>query len=206
VAASLPEDRSAAVVADDTRVGITVLSLFGLAWTVVLPFLSSASTPVAVAAMGAATLWAGGLLLACRRRDFTAAEANAAAASELSASQRQRIFVITNVVQAVVFSVAISICIATGRVGWIPLIAALVVGVHFVPLARAFGEASFRWAGAVLAVLGGAGLLLVAVGTTTPEGAVTVTASGSAIALLATATALLGRHGRTKPSEQVAAR
>jgi hypothetical protein len=189
----------ATVVADDTQVGITVLCLFGVAWTLVLIPLSSASTTAALAAMVAASLWAGGLLLACRRRDFTAAEAAGAAASDLTAAQRQRVFVVTNVVQAVVFSVAISVCIATARVGWIPLVAALVVGVHFVPLARAFGEVSFRWAGAVLAVLGGSGLILVPAGTTTPRMAVTITAMGSSIALLAAATALLRRHGRVTP-------
>ncbi len=190
------------VAADNTQVGITVLCLFGVAWTLVLIPLSSASTTVSLAAMGIACLWTGSLLLACRRRDFTAAEAAEAAASDLTPAQRQRVFVMTNVAQAVVFSVAISICMATARVGWVPLVAALVVGVHFVPLARAFGEISFRWAGAVLAVLGGSGLILVTVNTTTPEGAVTITAVGSAITLLATATALLRRHGRRPPRER----
>ncbi len=190
------------VAADNTQVGITVLCLFGMAWTLVLIPLASASTTVAMAAMGLAVLWAGGLLLACRRRDFTAAEAAEAAASDLTAAQRQRVFVVTNVAQAVVFSVAISVCIATARIGWIPLVAALVVGVHFVPLARAFGEASFRWAGAVLAVLGGSGLTLITLGTMAPEVAVTVAAVGSSITLLATATALLRRHGRRRPRQR----
>lgn len=55
---------SGKVVADSTRVGIAVLCMFGVAWTVVLLPLSSASTPVAVAAMGGAILWAGSLLWA----------------------------------------------------------------------------------------------------------------------------------------------
>lgn len=189
------------VVADSTRVGITVLCLFGVAWTVVLLPLSSASTPVAIAAMGVAVLWAGTLLVGSRRRDFTAAEAAEAAASELTPAQRQRVFIITNVVQAVVFSVAISICIATDRVGWIPLIAALVVGLHFIPLARAFGEISFRWAGAVLAVVGAGGIMLVMTNAATLAAAVTLTSVGSSITLLAAATALLKRHGRPLPGE-----
>ncbi|MCC5947633.1 MAG: hypothetical protein JJT89_04180 [Nitriliruptoraceae bacterium] len=190
------------VAADNTQLGTTVLCLFGVAWTLVLIPLSSASTTVSLAAMGMACLWAGTLLLACRRRDFTAAEAAEAATSELTPAQRQRVFVITNVAQAVVFSVAISICIATARVSWVPLVAAFVVGVHFVPLAWAFGEIAFRWAGAVLAVLGGSGLILVTVNTATPEVAVTITAVGSAITLLATATALLSRHGRRTLEER----
>lgn len=190
--------------ADNTRLGITVLCLFGVAWTVVLLPLSSASTPVALTAIGLASLWVGSLLLACRRREFAAAEGAAAAASNLSAAQRQRIFVMTNVAQALVFSVAISICIATARVGWIPLIAALVVGVHFMPLARAFDEVSFGWAGALLAIFGGSGLVLVTVSVTTLEAAVTITAVGSSITLLTTATALLGHHGRATPRKRSA--
>lgn len=186
------------VAADNTKLGIVVLCVFGLAWTVVLLPLSSASTPVALVAMGIAGLWTAILVFTCRRFDFTAAEETAAAAAGLTATQRQRIFVITNVAQAVVFSVTISVCIAIGRIDWIPLLAALVVGLHFMPLAWALDELSFRWAGAVLAILGGSGVLLVAVTSTTPATAVTGTAMGSAVTLLITATALLKRHGRRR--------
>lgn len=104
------------VAADNTRLGITVLCLFGVAWTLVLIPLSSASTPVALTIMAIAVLWAGSLLLASRQRDFTPTEQTSADAAPLNAAQRQRVFVITNVAQAVVFSVVISICIATARV------------------------------------------------------------------------------------------
>lgn len=143
--------------ADNTRLGITVLCLFGVAWTLVLIPLSSASTPVALTIMAIAVLWAGSLLLASRQRDFTPTEQTSADAAPLNAAQRQRVFVITNVAQAVVFSVVISICIATARVEWIPLFAALFVGLHFIPLAWAFAELSFGWAGAALTILGGLG-------------------------------------------------
>ena len=121
--------------------------------------------------------------------------ADAAASSELTAAQRRRVFVITNLAQAIIFSVALSVLIATGRVAWIPLVAALVVGLHFLPLARAFAEAAFGAAGLVLAALGGTGLGLVIAGAMTPEVAVAVTAVGSAVTLLATASVMLARHG-----------
>lgn len=178
---------------DSTRVGITVLSLFGVAWTLILIPLSALSTPVAVVAMVVAVLWAGTLLVAARGRDFTVADT--APDSDLSAAQRRRIFVVTNLAQAAIFSVAISVCIATERVGWVPLVAALVVGLHFLPLAGAFGEVSFGGAGLVLAVLGGAGLLLVVVGAVTPEVAVAGTAVAAAVTLLTTAALLLVRDG-----------
>lgn len=184
------------VAADNTRLGITVLCLFGVAWTLVLIPLSSASTPVALTIMAIAVLWAGSLLLASRQRDFTPTEQTSADAAPLNAAQRQRVFVITNVAQAVVFSVVISICIATARVEWIPLFAALFVGLHFIPLAWAFAELSFGWAGAALTILGVLGLLLATV-VTTSEVAVTVTAAGSALTLLVTATVLLQQQGRT---------
>lgn len=189
------------VAADNTQLGIVVLCVFGLAWTVVLLPLSSATTSVALVAMGLAGLWTIILMFASRRLDFTAAEETAAAAAGLTPTQRQRIFVITNVVQAVVFSVTISICIAIGRIDWIPLLAALVVGLHFMPLAWAFVEISFRWAGAVLAILGGSGIVLVTVTSTTTATAVTGTAMGSAVTLLLTATALLKRHGRRRHTD-----
>lgn len=173
-----------------------MLCLFGVAWTLVLIPLSSASTPVALTIMAIAVLWAGSLLLASRQRDFTPTEQTSADAAPLNAAQRQRVFVITNVAQAVVFSVVISICIATARVEWIPLFAALFVGLHFIPLAWAFAELSFGWAGAALTILGVLGLLLATV-VTTSEVAVTVTAAGSALTLLVTATVLLQQQGRT---------
>jgi hypothetical protein len=179
--------------ADNTRVGIAVLCAFGVAWTLILIPLSALSTPVALVAMGIAILWAGVLLAVVRGRDF--AVADAAMGSKFSAAQRRRVFVVTNLAQAVVFSVAISICIATDRIGWVPLVAALVVGLHFLPLARVFGEAAFGAAGLVLAVLGGTGLVLVLMGAVTPEAAVAITAVAAAITLLTAATALLTRYG-----------
>lgn len=190
------DSEPATTVADSTVVGITVLCLFSVAWTVVLLPLSSASTLVALIAVGISILWAGCLALVCHRRSFS--DADAATASDLSSSQRQRIFVVTNVAQAVVFSVAISVCIATARIELIPLIAALVVGAHFIPLAWAFNETAFRWAGAVLAALGGSGLVLTTIGATTPEESVTITAVGASVTLLTAASVLLQRHGHRK--------
>ncbi|WP_192498762.1 hypothetical protein [Ornithinimicrobium pratense] len=180
-------------VVDNTRVGITVLCAFGVAWTLILIPLSALSTPLAVVATGIAVLWAGVLWAVARGRDF--AQADAAVGSELSAAQRRRVFVITNLAQAVIFSVAISICIATGRIGWVPLIAALVVGLHFLPLARVFAESIFGVAGLVLAVLGGTGLVLALMGAVTVEVAVAITAVAAAITLLTAATVLLARYG-----------
>lgn len=184
-------------VADNTRVGITVLCAFGVAWTLILIPLSALSTPLAVVTMGIALLWAGVLLVVARGRDF--AVADAAEGSPLSAAQRRRAFVITNLAQAGIFSVAISICIATDRIGWIPLIAALVVGLHFVPLALAFGEAALGAAGIVLAVLGATGLVLALMGTVTVEVAVAITAVSATITLLTAATVLLARYGSSEP-------
>jgi hypothetical protein len=75
-------------------------------------------------------------------------------------------FTVVNVIQ--VFAIVV-VTLAANKLdaaAWIPGLIAVVVGVHFLPLAALFGWPEYRWTGALLILAGVVGALAAAFGST----------------------------------------
>ncbi|HEX2144347.1 MAG TPA: hypothetical protein VHG10_07560 [Glycomyces sp.] len=90
----------------------------------------------------------------------------------------------------VLIAAAILVLRALDLVDFLPGAIAIIVGVHFIPLATAFDEPMYRWTGVVMITAGIAGLVA---GTGGVVLAGAVAGFGSAAALWVTGAALLKR-------------
>lgn len=93
--------------------------------------------------------------------------------------------------EAVGIAAAVSICLAAGAMRALPAAVSLVVGAHFLPLARTFDQPQYRWTGWLLLLLAVAGLLTTTAGAT--DAGVTIVGFGSALILGGTALHVLVR-------------
>jgi hypothetical protein len=167
------------------RRGIVVLALFGLLWATTgasaLPggaaFLARLlAVLVAVMVLGLG-LPSGRPEVEQRRR-------------RLPANWRRGVGVVGLVQFALIGLVAVGLVVA----GWsaaVPALTCLVVGAHFLPLARLFDQPQYRWAGAALGGLAVAGLVLL--GTVDAETSRLVVGFGAAAVLWVTALHLTRR-------------
>ncbi|WP_051441992.1 hypothetical protein [Arthrobacter sp. H14] len=71
---------------------------------------------------------------------------------------------IVNLVQAAAIAVTVLGFIAADVPQLVPPVVSLIVGLHFLPLARLFDQPQYRWTGAGLSAASVAGLLILAVG------------------------------------------
>jgi hypothetical protein len=92
--------------------------------------------------------------------------------------------------EVVLIAAAILVLRALDLVDFLPGAIAIIVGVHFIPLATAFDEPMYRWTGVVMITAGIAGLVA---GTGGVVLAGAVAGFGSAVALWVTGAALLKR-------------
>lgn len=70
-----------------------------------------------------------------------------------------------NVVQVVAIVAAIAILGTAGVPMLVPPVVCVIVGVHFLPLARLFDQPQYRWTGVLLCLVGVGGLLALALGS-----------------------------------------
>jgi hypothetical protein len=160
--------------------GVAFYSFFGVGWLLAgVGHFGGAVTGV-VGVLGLAV--ALGLVRAARKVGSTLGEETDA---DLMASRRKR-FGLVNAVQWVLIAVVGVGCGAGGVPVLIMPLVAVVVGVHFFPLARVFAEPRMIAPGALLTLVGVAGLTARAAGA--PPGTVfTVVGVGCALTLWSTA-------------------
>lgn len=97
-----------------------------------------------------------------------------------------------NLAQFAVLSLVVVLCLGLGRPELVVPAAAVVVGLHFVPLAPAFDQPEYRWTAAGVCAAGVLGLVVLATGAG-PEVSRVVVGSLAALSLWATALRLLRR-------------
>lgn len=174
------------------RSGVGFLALFGAGWW----FLGIGSLGPAAVATGAVAgcAVAAALMFAARRL------LPESAGGPPPPAQRRR-FAQINAVQWLLIA---GIAVGCGRGGvpeLIPPLVALVVGLHFVPLAAAFGQPRLRLPAALLCLVGAAGLALALTGGSA-AGVRTVVGLGCAVSLWVTAV-LTVRADRVVPGRAV---
>lgn len=205
-------------------IGSTIATSFGLAFLLV----NGATLPrpgfaiaIALAVLGAAAVLAAGVQAVrgtAPGRGVTAGRmAPAAAGSNVGGDEQPKGFtrefwiVVAIEVAAIVAGLAVlrRLGLAEYGVAWV----ALVVGLHFFPLARMWRHRVHAWVGAAMTVLGLAGLVLMVAGAA-PWVVAAVAGVGSGVALLASAAYGLAGGGqgsgravhadRTDPAARVA--
>ncbi|CAH9419101.1 hypothetical protein AMK14_30130 [Streptomyces sp. TSRI0445] len=144
--------------------GVGFLALFGLGWWLLATSaLDGAARPIAV---GGGCMVTVGLMLAARRC------LPASAGAPFPADRRRRFNQINGLQWLVIIVIAV-VCSRAGVPVLIPPLVALVVGLHFLPLAAVFGQPRLRVPAALLV---GAGLAGAAVWLADgPDGAVRFT-------------------------------
>ncbi|WP_433544194.1 hypothetical protein ACQPZG_03115 (plasmid) [Streptomyces sp. CA-294286] len=128
-----------------TRSSGMILTFFGTLWWLVGALVLDGGVRTAALLAGAVAA-VSLLVLAARRLDGTGGRE----AYERGA----RTFMWSNVGQGAGIAVVVVVGNLTGASSWIPALIAVVVGVHFFPLARPFGRPEYRWTGALLLCVG----------------------------------------------------
>jgi hypothetical protein len=103
----------------------------------------------------------------------------------------RRRFALLNVAQGIAIALVIAVLAATGGEAAIPAAVCLIVGLHFLPLARLFDVPAYRWTGAALCIVAVLGFASVAAWG--DEVARAIVGLGAAVTLWATCADLL-RH------------
>ncbi|MFD7243063.1 hypothetical protein [Streptomyces massasporeus] len=162
------------------RRGVAVLSVFGLMWAVAAASGTGSATDVAPLAIEVAALLitAAAIYLGYRK-----GAAPSPRTVDLPANWARGVGIVNTVELAAIFAV-IAASNAAGRPEVIPAGIALVVGLHFFPLARLYDQWQYRWTAALLTVVAVAGFVLVAAGVAT-ETVRIVVGLGSAVVLWA---------------------
>ena len=138
------------------RRGAIITSFFALYWAIGVPGLASAAAQL--------TLLAVSLVMT------VVTVIHGIRASSTPTTTRPRMlrpdwklrFYAVGLVQSFVIVVVIVALLSAELLGVIPAAISLVVGIHFLPLARIFGQPEYRWTGICLCVVGAAGLLTLA--------------------------------------------
>lgn len=128
--------------------GVGFLALFGLGWWLLAT--GAFGGAVQMVAVGAGCVVAVGLMLAARRI------LPASAGGPLPADRRRRFNQINGLQWLVIIVIAV-VCSRAGVPVLIPPLIALVVGLHFLPLAAVFGQPRLRVPAALLVAAGLAG-------------------------------------------------
>ncbi|APS21066.1 hypothetical protein TK78_20650 [Streptomyces sp. Tue 6075] len=128
--------------------GVGFLALFGLGWWLLAT--SALGGAARLIAVGAGCLVTVGLMLAARRL------LPASAGAPFPADRRRRFNQINGLQWLVIIVIAV-VCSRAGVPVLIPPLVALVVGLHFLPLAAVFGQPRLRVPAALLVAAGLAG-------------------------------------------------
>lgn len=155
------------------RVGALVTALFGLPWALTGATALSAPVPAVVAS---AAISATCTIIALRSRPTP---------RRRRLSHRWRVNYRTiGVTQGVAIALVVAVAVAIAAPGLIAPLVCLVVGAHFLPLARVVEQPEYRLTGAALLVIGLAGVAVLAVAG--PDPARAVSGIGAAITLWVT--------------------
>ena len=154
------------------RVGALVTAWFGMLWA--LTGATALSVPLSVTC----TIIALRARPASRRRGL---------------SDRWRVRYRTiGIVQGVAIALVVAVAVALAAPGLIAPVVCLVVGVHFLPLARVVDQPEYRLTGVALLVVGLAGVVVLAVAG--PDAARALSGIGAAIALWGTSSVVAIRR------------
>ncbi|MFF8288976.1 hypothetical protein ACF068_07040 [Streptomyces sp. NPDC016309] len=129
--------------------GVGFLALFGVGWW--LLGTSGFEAPLRWVAVAAGCVLALGLMLAARR--FLPASEGGPFPPE-----RRRRFNQINLLQWLLIIATVIVCARTGHPVLVPPLVALIVGLHFVPLAAVFAQPRLRVPAAALVLAGATGL------------------------------------------------
>lgn len=136
-----------------TASGVYFMSIFGTLWAYTgIMGLQGWGLPLllVIAIIMGASLFIGGFSLIIASRKLT----NEAPARDVGRGKRIRFwFNLIFAAEGVAIAIAIAICNATGHSELIPLVIAIIVGVHFFPLAPLFQIKLYYWTGALLCLL-----------------------------------------------------
>ncbi|MFI6371184.1 DUF7010 family protein [Streptomyces sp. NPDC050546] len=160
------------------RRGTLVLAVFALVWAVAAASGAGAATdPAPLGIEGAAVLLTAVALYLGYRKDAAPSPRSVS----LPANWSRGVGIVNTVELLAVFAV-IAASNAAGRPEAVPAGIALVVGLHFFPLARLYDQWQYRWTAALLSAVAVVGFVLVAAGLTS-ETVRIVVGLGSAVVL-----------------------
>lgn len=138
------------------------MTAFGLGWAIVGITGLLPGGVVRIAAYALAVAAAGAVVLGAFR--FRSRPAVSAGAPRRVSPNAGRYFVLIDAGQAVAIVVAVYGLVKAGVPELIPSVACLVVGLHFLPLARIFDVPLYWWSGALLILVAAGGIAAVAYG------------------------------------------
>ncbi|MFC9398887.1 DUF7010 family protein [Streptomyces sp. NPDC057027] len=137
------------------RRGGLVLAVFGLVWALAGGSGTSVATPVNVVALA--------VTIAAAERAFRGTAGPVTRTVRLPEKWNRGVGLVNAAELVAVFAV-IAASNASGRPELIPVGICLVVGLHFLPLARLFDQRQYRWAAILLTAVALAGLAVLAAG------------------------------------------
>lgn len=155
------------------RVGALVTAWFGMLWALTGATALSVPLPVVVASVALSVTCT---IIALRARP---------ASRERGLSDRWRVrYRAIGIVQGVAIALVVAVAVALAAPGLIAPVVCLVVGLHFLPLARVVDQPEYRLTGVALLVVGLAGVVVLAVAG--PDAARALSGIGAAITLWGT--------------------
>jgi hypothetical protein len=137
---------------DPIRQAGQVVTAFGLAWAVLGVVVLPVGDEVRVVLVLVAVAGAVAVAVACAR--LLAAVPRRPRRLPAAGS---RDFLLVNAAQVVAVLVAVPLLIRAGAPTLIAPVTCLVVGLHFFPLARVFGQPQYRWTGTLLVIVAAVG-------------------------------------------------
>ncbi|RED56295.1 DUF7010 family protein [Cohnella lupini] len=182
-----------------TASGVFFMALFGTLWAYTgIMGLQGRGLPLLLVIAGiiGASLFIGGFSLISASRKLT----NQASSTDVRLEKHTRLwFNLIFAAEGIAVAITIAVCNATGHTELIPLVIAIIVGVHFFPLAPLFQVRLYYWTGALLCLLAIVTWLFVPsefmIGDHQVNAFMSITGLGSALILWATGLAIL-RIGR----------
>ncbi|BCJ48236.1 hypothetical protein GCM10010168_25960 [Actinoplanes ianthinogenes] len=169
--------------------GVFVMTGFGLFWAILAATgVSPAAAAIGLAVPAVATAIAV-LVVALR----WAAESVARGTTRRVAEHSRQVFTLVNVGQAVLILIAVFGLVRAGHPGLIPAAVCLVVGLHFLPLARVFDVRTYLATGALLIAVAVVGAVVYAAAS--DDALVRVVVGLPAAIALWTSSLLIARRG-----------
>ncbi|AZM59682.1 MULTISPECIES: DUF7010 family protein [unclassified Streptomyces] len=142
------------------RRGTVVLSVFALLWAFTGASGTGTATDVVPVALEVAALLVTAVAIGLGRRKDAAPSPRTV---NLPANWARGVGLV-NAAEAVAIAAVIAATAGSGHVRALPAAVALVVGLHFFPLARLYDQRQYRWTGALLSAVALVGLVLTAAG------------------------------------------
>lgn len=185
-------------IVDSARIGVIILTGFSLVW--IIAALTLSSLPLSITLATAVIVGIGAVIVLA-----FAASTRFAAVDEtttpMEPARRRKIFISTNIVQAILFSVLISVCIALNQLAYIPLIGSIIVGAHLISIGLSFAEQTFVIGGGLMVVTGIAGTIASVTALTTPSFATGAVSLINAIVLVGLAGLQIHIYGKQPQQE-----